>query len=266
MQFTILYCIIHTDIMEELISKEHTSACIDYAFQRVNGVLNIVLPTRDPCRLDCICPVILITNPGCYNFQSCSCIADTRFNGYLYVCVSNGTMFNVCFSNLNSAMNNSLLHLYQTKYSNCQNEMIYLYRNYVKSFKIIVTDNLNYIVPTTSTTSIIIGSKIASRFIGPTLDANSISFTPFVIYDASDSIHNTFIHFLYIILFFCISVIIFVSCTITQVIIARRKRNRSAGATNNQQISQIQDQRICDIVETTSVQMTSNPAYQLVKL
>lgn len=120
----------------------HGFTCINFSTQAHSGALYIVIPTKNSCKPDCICPIILIADQDCLNFQVCSCIMDTLFNNSLSLCAVTPTHFQLCISNVTNGMNNTNVHLYTRTYSNCAQP----YRKYIKAFKIFIGDVMIVII------------------------------------------------------------------------------------------------------------------------
>ena len=92
----------------------------------------------------CICPII-VQSGDCYNFSTCTCISDTLLKQSLNACRISSqllSMYNISISNLILAMNNTLIHVFES-YRGCATNsksprFIKLYRKYIKSLKIII--------------------------------------------------------------------------------------------------------------------------------
>ena len=105
-----------------------------------NSTPYIVLPTTTA---DCICPIIVINT--CYNFSSCACFDDTPFSHSIVAC-RNGTQYQLTFSNLNAQINDTIVHLFESR-RYCDDigmdkpPVYKLYRKYFMSFRIIIGTN-----------------------------------------------------------------------------------------------------------------------------
>lgn len=120
----------------QLMINPHGFTCINFNTQAYPGALYIVIPSKNNCKSDCVCPVVLIADQDCQNFQMCSCIMDTHFNDSLRICSTTQSYLQLCISNVTSGMNNTNVHLYTQRYTTCAPS----YRKYVKAFKIIIRD------------------------------------------------------------------------------------------------------------------------------
>lgn len=89
---------------------------------------------------DCICPIILNHSELSYNFSTCSCFNDTLFSNSLTASnLGSGNMYQLKFSDLSGAINNTIVHLFESFRWCGRNTQVNhkLYRKYFKSFKII---------------------------------------------------------------------------------------------------------------------------------
>lgn len=95
---------------------------------------------------DCSCG---ITSDN-YNSSRCSCISETAFSNSLSVSKVKDTLkidiYEFCFTNLSAAINNSVIHFYES-FRYCTNKFQRAvdvnFRRYRKSFQILVGENAN---------------------------------------------------------------------------------------------------------------------------
>lgn len=124
-----------------------SSICTTFNQEDTVGMLNIVLSTASRCEPDCICPVVFVRNQNCYSADSCSCVNRTNFLNSLEICLVQSTTLQLCINNITDKMNNSHLHIFQTKFSSCyQYSLLYSYRKYIKAFTVLLLGNNNNII------------------------------------------------------------------------------------------------------------------------
>lgn len=113
--------------------------CVDISSPRNPS---IALPPLNPRENDCFCSLIIPEDNenNCFNIRSCSCINDTMFAETFTNCkpqsLSNHPeIFHLCFSNLKTEMNNTLIYIFDTL-NECINQRYY--RDYNESFRIVI--------------------------------------------------------------------------------------------------------------------------------
>ena len=120
--------------------------CID--FKSTAGAY-VVLPSKSG-NSDCICPIILFRrDDSFYTLHNCACGSDTIFQDSFVVYQTNFTFVHVCFHNLTSEMNSTVIHFFEA-YRECLRDGSGIfhthrpYRSYLRSLKISIGNNYYY--------------------------------------------------------------------------------------------------------------------------
>ena len=128
------YIIIDTDITFNM-NVSQQGFCIDVALSNPS----IALPKVNRNERDCTCSLIIPEEDesNCYDVRQCSCINSTMFAETFTNCESRSqsNSFHLCFSNLSTEMNNTLIFFFETLYR-CYGTV--RYRAYRESFKIVI--------------------------------------------------------------------------------------------------------------------------------